>query len=522
MRNEDRRNLFFDATYNERHAAAAEALRTGNIRTGQEHAARQAFFTACQRPAEQAHLDADHAVSSRDAPAQPPRRGDRRLVYCSADAAQRRIERFGPIRVAAELVERHAYFARVNSDQAEPIAAADAEAPDAVARSDERRARLADERRIELAAAAAAAEDAYPAADRAAATVELARFAELNRRLAQLHDGRNVTPATSLWRAARWRVHQQEHAEYSAARHAESARSDAATASRRQQDEYSAARCTDARRDDARRADAATTIEAARHADRLRAAERAAAAAENDAADAVPWGIDVGDWRRQRDAEAVRQRDAQVVRAEVDAVAIDVDAEDDAAPWAIDVAAYRRQLERRQRDADALAAIAAANERNLAEIVDHPLDASARRAEIAADARLSASQDAAAAEQSVVPVATAAAEHAAAAAEVDAANIALWENAYNVDIVDGEVVAMWNLLPGLQDDPASAAADLLATQRADALTAQAKLEANDFTCTCPLCFNAKNLQILNCGHEICRDCIPRILPPVCPMCRSEL
>lgn len=79
--------------------------------------------------------------------------------------------------------------------------AADAEAPDydnAVARGDVRRARLADERRIELAAAAAAAENAYPPAQRAAATVELARLAELNRQLTQLCNGRNVTPAASI------------------------------------------------------------------------------------------------------------------------------------------------------------------------------------------------------------------------------------------------------------------------------------------------------------------------------------
>lgn len=340
-------------------------------------------------------------------------------------------------------------------------------------------------------------------------------------------------------------------------------RSDAATASRQQQDEYSAARRDEARRADARHAvearlanarhaveaaradaihavearrveskldvltldvlthaDAATTIEAARHAERLRAAGCAAAAAEDDAADAIPWGINIGDWRRQRDAEAARQRDAQMRHAEADAVAIDVDADDGAAPFAIDVPAYRRELERRQRDADALAAVAAANERNLAEIVDHPLGASARRAEIAADAQLSVSHDAAAAEQSVVPVAAAAPEHAAAAAEVCAADIALWDNAYNVDIVDDAIVAMWSGQPGLQDDPVSAAADLLATQRADALTAQNVLEAAGFICT--ICFNAKNLQILDCGHEFCRDCITKFVSHTCPNCRQPL
>ena len=208
------------------------------------------------------------------------------------------------------------------------------------------------------------------------------------------------------------------------------------------------------------------------------------------------------------------------MRAAEHAAAAAEDDAADAAPWAIDVDAYRRQLERRQRDAEALATIAAANERNLAEIVDHPLDAVARRAEIAADAQLSASQDAAAAEQSAIRVAAAAAEHAAAAAEDDAANIALWDNAHSVDIVDGEVVAMWNHLPGLQDDPASAAADLLAAQTAEALVVQIELEAADFSCT--LCATAKNLQLLECGHEFCRDCIPKILPPVCPMCRRPL
>ena len=190
------------------------------------------------------------------------------------------------------------------------------------------------------------------------------------------------------------------------------------------------------------------------------------------------------DWLRQRDAEAARQRDIQMRHADDPAESINVDADDDA----INVAAYRQELESRQRDADALAVVAAANVRNRAEIVIRPMDASARLAEIAAHAQLS--HDAADAEHPVVPVAAAAPElaaapaegwqrhvyqvaaaapePAAAPAEACAADIVLWENAYNVDIVDGAIVAMWSDMPGLQDDPAAAAADLLATQQADA------------------------------------------------------
>ena len=94
----------------------------------------------------------------------------------------------------------------------------------------------------------------------------------------------------------------------------------------------------------------------------------------------------------------------------------------------------------------------------------------------------------------------------------------LWDNAHGVDVVVGEVVATWDHLPNLQDDPASAAADLLAAQGAEALIVQ--IEEADFSCT--LCATAKNLQQLECGHEFCRGCIPKIVPPVCPMCRRPL
>jgi len=283
----------------------------------------------------------------------------------------------------------------------------------------------------------------------------------------------------------------------------------------------------EARRADARRADAATAIEAARHAERA----YAAAAAEGDAADAVPWGDDIVDFRRLRVVEAVRvraaQRDAEAVRVRsLAAESIDVDADDDVAPRDIDVDAYRRQLERRQRDAEALAVVAAAGERNLAEIVDQPLSASARRAEFDAGVQLAASRQdvavavAAAPAHDVCGAAAVASDHAAAAAEGDAAGIALWSCAHGVNIVDGVIVAMWDGLPDLQGDPASAAADLIATQQADALSAQDALEQAGFIC--PVCFHAKDLQQLNCGHEFCRDCITKLDSLVCPLCRHPI
>ena len=146
------------------------------------------------------------------------------------------------------------------------------------------------------------------------------------------------------------------------------------------------------------------------------------------------------------------------------------------------------------------------------------MDQSARLAEIAAHAQLS--HDAADAEHSVVPVAAAAPEHAAAPAETCAADIVLWENAYNVDIVDGAVVAMWNDMPGLQDDPAAAAADLLATQQADAIEARRIVEAAGLVC--PICDEPEDLQILDCRHEFCRKCIARFVTKSCPHCRAPI
>ena len=277
------------------------------------------------------------------------------------------------------------------------------------------------------------------------------------------------------------------------------------------------------------------------------------APAEDDAAGAIPWGINVRDWRRQRDAEAVRQRDAQIRHAEADAVAANVNADDGAAPFAMDVPAYYRQLASRQRNADALAAIAAADVRNRAEIVDHPLDASARLAEIAAARWIVHQQehddyhaarhandsraDAVVASQqqrdqlSVANIddatrfearraAAGLADAAAAEDEPTAADIALWEHAHHVSIVDGNVVAMWDHLPGLQDDAASAADDVLAQMEAEALVTQLELEAIDIVCG--VCMDAKDLQVLACGHSFCRKCVRTLVKPVCPNCRRPL
>jgi hypothetical protein len=236
--------------------------------------------------------------------------------------------------------------------------------------------------------------------------------------------------------------------------------------------------------------------------------------------------------------------------------AIDVPAAvegDDAAPFAIDVPAYRRELVCRQRDANALAVVAAADVRNRAEIVSHPLDASARLAEIAAvrwnvhrqehddyyaarhadesraDAIIANQQQRDQYSVANIDDATrfearrAAAERADAAAaegETTAAEVALWEHAHNVDIVNGDVVAMWDHLPGLQGDAASAAADVLAHQEAEALVTQLELEAFDICCG--VCYNAKDLQELACTHSFCRKCIRTFVTPVCPFCRRPL
>jgi hypothetical protein len=178
--------------------------------------------------------------------------------------------------------------------------------------------------------------------------------------------------------------------------------------------------------------------------------------------------------------------------------------------------------------------------RNRAEIAIRPLDQSVRLAEIAAHAQLS--HDAADAEHSVVPVvdaapelaaapaegwqrhvfqvAAAAPEHAAAPAETCAADIALWGSAYNVNIVDEVVVAMWNGMPGLQDDPIAAAADLLATQQADAIEAQRIVEAAGIVC--PICDEPRDLQTLDCNHEFCRECISKLIVKTCPHCRAPI
>jgi hypothetical protein len=79
---------------------------------------------------------------------------------------------------------------------------------------------------------------------------------------------------------------------------------------------------------------------------------------------------------------------------------------------------------------------------------------------------------------------------------------------------------MWDHLPGLQDDAASAAADVLAHQEAEALVTRLELEAHDFCCD--ICYTAKNLQELECKHSFCRECIQKFVAPVCPFCRRPL
>ena len=119
------------------------------------------------------------------------------------------------------------------------------------------------------------------------------------------------------------------------------------------------------------------------------------------------------------------------------------------------------------------------------------------------------------------PLHLAATEDAAGAeAEAAAADVALWDEARNVDIVDGDIVAMWDHLPGLQDDAASVAADLLAYREAEAIVVRQELEEHDFCC--PVCYTAKDLQELACGHAFCRGCIPKFVAPMCPFCRRPL
>ena len=161
---------------------------------------------------------------------------------------------------------------------------------------------------------------------------------------------------------------------------------------------------------------------------------------------------------------------------------------------------------RRTESADANNATAAYNH---APDADRRASYNRALAAVAADAiRVTAARTEAAA---LVAAATAAATEEAAAAE-DAAeaadvNVALWDEARNVDIVDGDIVAMWDHLPGLQDDAASAAVDLLACREGEAIIVRQELEEHDFCC--PVCYTAKDLQELACGHAFCRGCIPK-------------
>ena len=125
-----------------------------------------------------------------------------RLVLSGARTAERRIERLGHSRVAAELVERQAFYARNAANQADPMRVERRMEPAASApRSTAEAANVAtvrcmamrhDERRAELIAAAADAEAAYPDANQAATANEFARFTELNRQLGQLQDDHDV------------------------------------------------------------------------------------------------------------------------------------------------------------------------------------------------------------------------------------------------------------------------------------------------------------------------------------------
>ena len=106
------------------------------------------------------------------------------------------------------------------------------------------------------------------------------------------------------------------------------------------------------------------------------------------------------------------------------------------------------------------------------------------------------------------------------AAGAAAADVALWDEARNVDIVDGDIVAVWDHVPGLQDDAASAAADLLAYREAEAIVVRQELEEHVFCC--PVCYTAKDLQELACSHAFCRGCIPKFATPMCPFFRRPL
>jgi hypothetical protein len=39
---------------------------------------------------------------------------------------------------------------------------------------------------------------------------------------------------------------------------------------------------------------------------------------------------------------------------------------------------------------------------------------------------------------------------------------------------------------------------------------------------CPICWEERPLITLACQHVICVDCYPRLLSPVCPMCRHPI
>ena len=59
-----------------------------------------------------------------------------------------------------------------------------------------------------------------------------------------------------------------------------------------------------------------------------------------------------------------------------------------------------------------------------------------------------------------------------------------------------------------------------AAERAEAVASRADLEADGFNCV--VCFVANDMQVLPCGHECCRNCIRKLVNPVCPLCRRRL
>lgn len=39
---------------------------------------------------------------------------------------------------------------------------------------------------------------------------------------------------------------------------------------------------------------------------------------------------------------------------------------------------------------------------------------------------------------------------------------------------------------------------------------------------CPICYDTQTLDVLNCSHSICKDCICKLKKRICPMCRIPI